>query len=80
MGYSMLHCVHNSRGVDGEMFLSLCLIQPGCIVSASWPVSQPIDEILVKSSSYLMETIHDFRKRMKAFTETKKVSSSLFNC
>jgi len=50
------------------------MLQPGLIVSASWPSTQPIDEAVIKSSAYFMEVVHDLRKRLKAVTESKKVS------
>uniref|UniRef100_A0A7N6BYV2 leucine--tRNA ligase n=1 Tax=Anabas testudineus TaxID=64144 RepID=A0A7N6BYV2_ANATE len=37
------------------------------LVKASWPVAGPVDEILIRSSQYLMETAHDLRLRLKAY-------------
>lgn len=54
-------------------------MQTGCIVSAQWPAVPTTDEVLVKASAYLMEVVRDFRKRMKSFCETKKVTSSHVN-
>lgn len=36
-------------------------------MKASWPVAGPVDEILIRSSQYLMETAHDLRLRLKAY-------------
>ncbi|XP_061658877.1 leucine--tRNA ligase, cytoplasmic [Syngnathoides biaculeatus] len=37
------------------------------VTKASWPVAGPVDEILIRSSQYLMETAHDLRLRLKAY-------------
>lgn len=37
----------------------------------SWPVAGPVDEGLVNSSAYLMDTAHDFRARKKNFANAK---------
>ncbi|XP_075235373.1 leucyl-tRNA synthetase [Lycorma delicatula] len=34
------------------------------IVTAKWPVGGPVDEVLVKSSAYLMEAAHSFRLKL----------------
>ncbi|XP_062262028.1 leucine--tRNA ligase, cytoplasmic [Platichthys flesus] len=39
----------------------------GSLMKASWPVAGPVDEILIRSSQYLMETAHDLRLRFKAY-------------
>uniref|UniRef100_A0A3P8TH61 Leucine--tRNA ligase, cytoplasmic n=1 Tax=Amphiprion percula TaxID=161767 RepID=A0A3P8TH61_AMPPE len=39
----------------------------GSLMKASWPVAGPVDEILIRSSQYLMETAHDLRLRLKAY-------------
>jgi len=52
------------------------LFQPGLIVSAQWPTTQPVDELVIKSSAYFMEVAHDLRKRLKTFTQPKKVNVS----
>ncbi|XP_034033947.1 leucine--tRNA ligase, cytoplasmic isoform X2 [Thalassophryne amazonica] len=54
--------------------------KPGCVVKASWPVAGPVDEILMRSSQYLMETAHDLRIRLKAYMlppKNKKGDSKL---
>ena len=47
--------------------------QSGCIVDASWPVSGPVDEVLIRSSQYLMDAAHEFRIRLRALLQPKKV-------
>uniref|UniRef100_A0A8C5HJF4 Leucine--tRNA ligase, cytoplasmic n=1 Tax=Gouania willdenowi TaxID=441366 RepID=A0A8C5HJF4_GOUWI len=37
------------------------------LMKASWPEAGPVDEILIRSSQYLMETAHDLRLRLKAY-------------
>ena len=49
-------------------------------MSASWPVTEPVDEVVIKSSTYLMEVIHDLRKRLKAATEPRKVQHCIYDC
>ncbi|XP_076359544.1 leucyl-tRNA synthetase isoform X1 [Tachypleus tridentatus] len=39
------------------------------IMRASWPVHGLVDEILLKSSQYLMDAAHEFRLRIKAFAQ-----------
>lgn len=39
----------------------------GSLMKESWPVVGPVDEILIRSSQYLMETAHDLRLRLKAY-------------
>lgn len=41
--------------------------QTGSLMKASWPVAGPVDEVLIRSSQYLMETAHDLRLRLKAY-------------
>nr|XP_033783398.1 leucine--tRNA ligase, cytoplasmic [Geotrypetes seraphini] len=41
--------------------------KPGSIMKASWPVAGPVDEVLIRSSQYLMETAHDLRLRFKSY-------------
>ncbi|XP_056140550.1 leucine--tRNA ligase, cytoplasmic-like [Lampris incognitus] len=41
--------------------------KPGSLMKASWPVAGPVDEVLIRSSQYLMETAHDLRLRLKAY-------------
>ncbi|XP_069574339.1 leucine--tRNA ligase, cytoplasmic-like [Brachyistius frenatus] len=50
----------------------------GSLMKAVWPVAGPVDEILIRSSQYLMETAHDLRLRLKAYMippKTKKGDS-----
>ncbi|XP_069052052.1 leucine--tRNA ligase, cytoplasmic [Lepisosteus oculatus] len=39
----------------------------GSLMKAAWPVAGPVDEILIRSSQYLMETAHDLRLRLKNY-------------
>uniref|UniRef100_A0A2R5L832 leucine--tRNA ligase n=1 Tax=Ornithodoros turicata TaxID=34597 RepID=A0A2R5L832_9ACAR len=39
----------------------------GSIMKARWPQTGEVDETLLKSSQYLMDTVHDFRIRLKQF-------------
>ncbi|XP_037543232.1 leucine--tRNA ligase, cytoplasmic [Nematolebias whitei] len=39
----------------------------GSLMKASWPEAGPVDEILIRSSQYLIETAHDLRLRLKAY-------------
>ncbi|PWA23182.1 hypothetical protein CCH79_00002430, partial [Gambusia affinis] len=39
----------------------------GSLMKASWPMASPVDEVLIRSSQYLMETAHDLRLRLKAY-------------
>lgn len=41
-------------------------------MKASWPVAGPVDEVLIRSSQYLMETAHDLRLRLKAYMQPPK--------
>uniref|UniRef100_A0A3B3BHU8 Leucine--tRNA ligase, cytoplasmic n=1 Tax=Oryzias melastigma TaxID=30732 RepID=A0A3B3BHU8_ORYME len=42
------------------------------LMTASWPAAGPVDEILIRSSQYLMETAHDLRLRLKAYMQPPK--------
>lgn len=41
--------------------------KPGSIMRASWPTAGPVDEVLIRSSQYLMEAAHDLRLRLKSY-------------
>ncbi len=41
-------------------------------MKAPWPTAGPVDEILIRSSQYLMDTAHDLRLRLKAYTQPPK--------
>uniref|UniRef100_A0A3P8W7G8 Leucine--tRNA ligase, cytoplasmic n=1 Tax=Cynoglossus semilaevis TaxID=244447 RepID=A0A3P8W7G8_CYNSE len=41
--------------------------QTTSVTKSSWPLAGPVDEILIRSSQYLMETAHDLRLRLKAY-------------
>lgn len=38
------------------------------IMNAKWPIAGKIDQSLIDSCNYLMETAHDFRLRLKSYT------------
>ncbi|CAM4671828.1 unnamed protein product [Leuciscus chuanchicus] len=42
------------------------------VMKACWPTAGPVDEILIRSSQYLMDTAHDLRLRLKAYTQPAK--------
>ncbi|KAL0994734.1 hypothetical protein UPYG_G00126440 [Umbra pygmaea] len=44
----------------------------GSLMNASWPVAGPVDEVLMRSSQYVMETAHDLRIRLKAYLSPPK--------
>ncbi|KAF3841076.1 hypothetical protein F7725_006938 [Dissostichus mawsoni] len=44
----------------------------GSLMKASWPAAGPVDEVLIRSSQYLMETAHDLRLRLKAYLQPPK--------
>ncbi|XP_029159070.1 leucine--tRNA ligase, cytoplasmic isoform X2 [Nylanderia fulva] len=46
------------------------------IFAEKWPVVEKIDEILIKSSEYLMETAHTFRNLLKNFNILMKKSKN----
>ncbi|XP_027697624.1 leucine--tRNA ligase, cytoplasmic [Vombatus ursinus] len=43
------------------------LEKPDSIMKAVWPVVGPVDEVLIRSSQYLMEVAHDLRLRLKNY-------------
>lgn len=46
--------------------------KPDSIMKASWPVAGPVDEVLMRSSQYLMETAHELRLRLKGYMAPAK--------
>ncbi|XP_051955494.1 leucine--tRNA ligase, cytoplasmic [Xyrauchen texanus] len=42
------------------------------LMKACWPTVGPVDEILMRSSQYLMDTAHDLRLRLKAYMQPAK--------
>lgn len=46
--------------------------QTGSILDATWPTAGEIDEILIKSSEYLMDAAHSFRVVLKNYVASKK--------
>ncbi|XP_005996155.1 leucine--tRNA ligase, cytoplasmic isoform X2 [Latimeria chalumnae] len=53
-------------------YIWTALGKPDSIMEATWPVAGPVDEILIRSSQYLMETAHDLRLRLKTYTTPAK--------
>uniref|UniRef100_A0A8B9ZHL6 Leucine--tRNA ligase, cytoplasmic n=1 Tax=Anas platyrhynchos TaxID=8839 RepID=A0A8B9ZHL6_ANAPL len=50
--------------------------KPDSIMKASWPIAGPVDEILIRSSQYLMEAAHELRLRLKSFMAPVKGKKS----
>ncbi|XP_074068795.1 leucine--tRNA ligase, cytoplasmic isoform X1 [Macrotis lagotis] len=46
--------------------------KPDSIMKAAWPVAGPVDEVLIRSSQYLMEVAHDLRLRLKNYMMPSK--------
>ncbi|XP_070553496.1 leucine--tRNA ligase, cytoplasmic-like [Ptychodera flava] len=44
----------------------------GSIMRAKWPQSKEVNDLLVRSSQYLMDSAHDFRLRLKNMTQPGK--------
>ena len=44
---------------------------------ARWPIAGEVDEILIKSSDYVMDTAHDLRLRVKSRTQQQKAKVRL---
>ncbi|KAJ8911845.1 hypothetical protein NQ315_003323 [Exocentrus adspersus] len=42
------------------------------VVTSSWPITGPVDEIQIKSSEYLMETAHNLRIHLKNYMQVAK--------
>lgn len=53
-------------------FLSVLFLQNESLMKASWPLGGAVDEVLIRSSQYLMETAHDLRLRLKAYMQPAK--------
>ncbi|KAM9069909.1 leucine--tRNA ligase, cytoplasmic isoform 2-T2 [Sarcophilus harrisii] len=45
----------------------MLLGKPDSIMKAEWPLAGPVDEVLIRSSQYLMEVAHDLRLRLKNY-------------
>lgn len=41
--------------------------KPDSIMRTLWPTAGPVDEVLIRSSQYLMEAAHDLRLRLKNY-------------
>ncbi|GAB6023880.1 Leucine--tRNA ligase, cytoplasmic [Chamberlinius hualienensis] len=49
------------------------------IMKALWPAHEEVDRVLIKSSQYLMDSVHEFRLRLKTFnvaSKNKKAATS----
>ncbi|CAI4231157.1 unnamed protein product [Auanema sp. JU1783] len=49
----------------------------GLIVKASWPTTDPVDEVLCKASDFIRATITEFRARLKNFLNPKKKTGAI---
>jgi leucyl-tRNA synthetase len=56
------------------MMIYLIHFQERSILHERWPIAGPIDDVLVKSSCYLMETAHSFRIVLKNHAQPRKPS------
>ena len=61
------------------MVIYLAYFQKRSILHEQWPVVGPIDEVLVKSSCYIMEVAHSFRIFLKNYTQPKKATKGTTN-
>jgi leucyl-tRNA synthetase len=61
------------------MVMYLAFFQERFIVHERWPVAGPVDEVLVKSSCYIMEVAHSFRIWLKNLTQPKKSTKRTSN-
>ena len=50
------------------------------VMHASWPVAGPVDELLIRSSEYLMDAAHEFRLRLKSTLNPGKNKVSESTC
>ncbi|XP_012534882.1 leucine--tRNA ligase, cytoplasmic [Monomorium pharaonis] len=60
-------CPHVCEYIWGDL-----LKKDGFIVDAPWPVAGEVNEILIKSSQYLMDAAHTFRILLKNYMTSKK--------
>ena len=49
------------------------ILKDGSILNASWPQSAEVDNSLLTSSQYLMDSSREFRLRLKNMLTTRKV-------
>jgi leucyl-tRNA synthetase len=56
------------------MIMYLIHFQKRIILHEQWPIAGPVDDVLVKSSCYLMEAAHLFRIVLKNHTQPRKPS------
>ncbi|XP_039311411.1 leucine--tRNA ligase, cytoplasmic isoform X2 [Solenopsis invicta] len=57
-------CPHICEYIWGDL-----LKKDGFILDATWPVVGTVDEILIKSSQYLMDAAHTFRIHLKSYMQ-----------
>lgn len=43
-------------------------------MTSSWPKIESVNEVLIKSSEYLMETAHSFRIQLKQYLQGPKIT------
>ena len=53
------------------------IFQSGSIVNARWPVGGEVDDVLIRSSQYIVDAAHEFRIRKKSLLQPKKVNCHL---
>ncbi|KAK2170434.1 hypothetical protein LSH36_3g30089 [Paralvinella palmiformis] len=44
----------------------------GSVVNATWPIGGQVDDVLIRSSQYLVDAAHEFRIRKKSLLQPKK--------
>jgi leucyl-tRNA synthetase len=62
-----------------ETVMDLIHFQKRSILHERWPIAGPIDEVLVKSSCYLMEAAHLFRISLKNYMQPRKPNKGIPN-
>ncbi|KAK7097865.1 leucine--tRNA ligase, cytoplasmic-like [Littorina saxatilis] len=58
-------CPHMAEHLWGRLHKMKCTTGES-IMHAAWPVAGPVDELLIRSSEYLMDAAHEFRIRLKS--------------
>lgn len=59
-------CPHMAEHIWGELQKAKTGSAGESIMHAPWPVAGPVDEVLIRSSEYLMDAAHEFRLRLKS--------------
>nr|KAG5701780.1 hypothetical protein BaRGS_000770 [Batillaria attramentaria] len=59
-------CPHMAEHIWGELQTARTGSKGESIMHAPWPVAGPVDELLIRSSEYLMDAAHEFRLRLKS--------------